>query len=768
MPELTIDQALQAAVKNHRSGNLAHAEQICRQILARQPNHPDALYLLGTIGLQVGQLDAGIALIRRAIAINPNFAPYHNNLGNGLCDKGLVDEALAAYREAIRLNPDFAQAWSNVGNVLIGRRMLEEAIAAHRRAVQLQPDYSDARNNLGVALAEAGQFESAIAEYREAIRLRPDYPEAHNNLGNALRKIGRADDAIASYRAALRLRPNYAEALSNLGSALCEKNEFGEAITSYREAIRLKPGNAETHSNFGNALRANGQLDDAIAAYRRAVQLKPDYAEGHANLGNALHDAGSFDEAVASFRQAIHLRPNYPEGHFGLGIALADIGDLDAAIASYRHAMRIKPDYGDAHLNLLLAMLYRWPTDPPAILSEHRAWSDAHAKPLEKEITAHANDRSPDRPLRIGYVSADFRRHPVGFFIAPLLEHHDRSNFHIACYFNSRNPDELTDRLKRHCDLWRDIADLSDQTVAAQIRADEIDILVDLSAHTRGNRLLVFARKPAPIQITYLAYPATTGLQTIDYRFTDALADPPGTTELLHTEKLLRLPVCNWCFAEPEDAPPVQTRDPNRPISFGSFNKFTKISPFTLDLWAKILQFVPNSRLILKDRGLSNPSHQQRIHQSFASRGVSPDRLGIRDHQPDFRAHLDTYNELDIALDTYPYHGTTTTCQALWMSIPVVTLAGSDHMSRVGVSLLTNIGLPDLIANSPAEYIRVAVDLANDLPRLSGLRQRIRRQMRNSPLMNAARFAADVERAYRQTWRDWCSNPLNSPAPRRI
>jgi predicted O-linked N-acetylglucosamine transferase (SPINDLY family) len=790
MTQANIDQSIRIALQHHQAGRLAEAERIYRQVLAQQPDHADALHLLGVLAGQAGRFDVGVDLIRRAIGICSTDASFHFNLGNAQTQMGQLDQAIASFRQAIRLNPDYAEAHTNLGNILRDMGQLDEASAACRRAIQLKPDLAEAHNNLGNALTELEQLDEAIASFRQAVRLKPDFAEAHSNLGNSLQKKGQLDEAIAacrraialnpnlarahnslgdalknkeqpdeaiaSYREAIRLKPDFAEAHNNLGNALKDKRQFDEAMASYRQAIRLKPDLAMAHSNLGNVLTEMRQHDQAVAACRQAIRLKPDLVVAHGILGNALAELNQLDEAVASHRQAIRLKPDFAEVHGNLASALKDLGQLDEAIASYRQAVRLKPGFAEAHSNLLLALNYHPDIDAHAVLAEHRTWSDQFASPLAGEITSHANERSPDRRLRVGYVSADFRHHSIGYFLLPLLEHHDREILEIFCYSCAPRADDLTARIKRSCDTWRDIRDLADPAVAQLIRSDGIDILVDLSGHTGGNRLRAFARKPAPIQVTYLGYANTTGMTAIDFRLTDALADPPGMTDELNVEKLWRLPACAWCYDPLEAAPDIHPR-PNGPITFGCFNAFAKINRKMVAIWAELLRRVAGSRLLLKSAGAGEASSRSRLTDQFAECGISGDRIEMRGKIEDSRGHLELYGRLDVALDTYPYHGTTTTCEALWMGVPVVSLAGRTHVSRVGVSLLHNVGLPELIAETPQQYVQIAADLATDLPRLAELRRTLRPRMRASVLMDAPRFARNIEAAYRQMWRNWCA-----------
>lgn len=632
---------------------------------------------------------------------------------------------------------------------------LQEAESLYRLILARQPDHVDAIQNLGIIAQQMGRCDLAVELIGRAVTLRPDYAEAQSNLGDAFRRNGQLDQAIAACRAAIALKPDLAEAHNNLASALSRKGRFKEAVAECRRAIELKDGTPEIYNNLGIALAGEQQFEEAIAALHHAIALRPDYSDACSNLGNVLRDAGRLDEAIAAYRRAIALQPDSAEVHNNLGISLTDQGLHDDAAHSYRRALQLKPDHAEAHSNLLLTLLYSSGDDTAKILAEHRAWSDAHARPAMSRIETHNNDPSSDRPLRIGYVSADFRRHPVGYFLAPLLEHHDRANFETYCYSNSRTADEHTDRLKRSSHVWRDIVDLSDESAAELIRSDGVDILVDLSAHTRGNRLLLFARKPAPVQVTYLAYPATTGLPTIDYRLTDPYLDPPDQTSERYTEQSIRLPRTYWCYQPSIDAletiaPPVMNAGF---ITFGCLNNFAKITPPVLRAWSEILLAVPDSRLLL--HAIAG-SHRERVRDAFAGLGVARHRISFAGWLP-AAEYMHQYQQIDIALDPFPYTGGTTTCNALWMGVPVITLAGRTAIGRGGVSILSNVGLQEFIAGSVHGYVQLATALANDRNRLEHLRRSIRGQMERSPLMDANQFAADVENAYRKMWRRWAA-----------
>jgi predicted O-linked N-acetylglucosamine transferase (SPINDLY family) len=366
--------------------------------------------------------------------------------------------------------------------------------------------------------------------------------------------------------------------------------------------------------------------------------------------------------------------------------------------------------------------------------------------------------RDPERKLRIGYVSPDLCAHVVSRFIAPVLARHDRDAFEVYCYAEVAAPDEITTMLRGYANGWRDTVGEPDEHLAEAIRQDGIDILVDLAGHSASNRLLVFARKPAPVQITYLGYAATTGMTAMDYRLTDALADPPGMTEQFHSERLIRLPKCAWCYNKLADGPGVSELPASKAghVTFCSFNNFAKVNEPLLRLWGRILQSVPGSRLLIKANALDSPSTQQRVRDWASGAGIDQNRLDLCGWLS-LAEHYARYGQVDIALDTFPYHGTTMTCEALWMGVPVVTLAGGSHLSRVGVSLLTNVGLPELVAESADDYVRIAADLGGDLSRLRGMRATLRKRMEDSPLLDAAGFTKNLEAAYRQAWRQWCN-----------
>jgi predicted O-linked N-acetylglucosamine transferase (SPINDLY family) len=705
----------------YNAGNLAQAEQIYRQVLAAEPNEIDALHLVGVIALVTGRFELAVGHFRRAVELKPDWAEAHNNLGAALHYQGDSNEAIACYHRAVQLEPDFADAYVNLGKALTDQGKLDEAIAWFYRALRIRADHAAAYNNLAVALHQQGRLEDAANCCRQAVHFQPNYADAHYNLGNALKEQGKLDEAIACFHRALQLNPDLTEAHSNLGNAFYDRGELDEAAVCYRRAVQLNPDFAEAQNNLGNALKDQGQLDQAAACYQRALQLKPHYADAHNNLGNAFKDQGNLIEAVASFRRALELNP---------GFAIA-------------------------HSNLICTLHYSADSTVETTRDELRRWSQQHAEPLAGHFVPCRNDHSPERRLRVGYVSRDFRDHVVGRNIWPLLRSHEHNQFEITLYANQTCADSMTDQFQRCADNWRGIAGLTDEQVAERIRQDGIDILVDLAVHTAGNRLLVFARKPAPVQVSFAGYPGSTGLDAIDYRLTDPYLDPSGANDLREADKTYRLPHTFWCYDPPDEEPAVAPLPSSKKgmITFGCLNNFCKVNDRVLELWAKVLRAVNGSRLFLLAK---EGSHRQRALDFLESRGIIRDRVEFSPMRPrrDYQA---LYHRIDIGLDTFPYNGHTTSLDSFWMGVPVVTVVGNSAVGRAGFSQLMNLGLQQLAARTPDDFVGTAVQLASDLPRLVELRTGLRERMRHSPLMDCSRFARDIEAAYREMWRRWCA-----------
>jgi predicted O-linked N-acetylglucosamine transferase (SPINDLY family) len=659
------------------------------------------------------------------------------------------------YQRILAVEPDHADALHLSGVLAHQRGASAVAVELIGRAIRLKGNEAVYHNNLGNALKALGRLDEAVASYRRAVELRPDYLLALNNLGVAVKAQGHLDEAVACYRRVLQLQPNYAEAHSNLGVALETLGRLDEAVACYRRAVELKPGYVDAYNNLGAVLKYLRRFDEAVACCRRALELNPSFPEAHVNLGNALKELGRPDEAVACHRRALQLAPGLSAAHLNLGNVFKDQGQLDDAVACYRQAVAQHPADAEAQGNLIYTLLFCPNCDAETIREEYRRWNQRFAEPLAECLPPPPNERSPDRRLRIGYVSPDFRDHVVGRNLLPLLREHERRQFEVFCYAHVLCPDRITKQFQAQADTWRNVVGLSDDALARHIREDRIDILVDTTLHMAGNRLLVFARKPAPVQVTFAGYPGTTGLTAIDYRLTDPYLDPPGLHDEHYAEESVRLAETFWCY-DPLGSEVAVNRLPALDrgyVTFGCLNNFCKVNSTVLQRWARVLHAVARSRLVLLAVA---GTHRQQTLDRLAQEDVAAERVTFVTPQPR-TSYLEQYHGIDLGLDTSPYNGHTTSLDALWMGVPVVTLAGETVVGRAGVSQLSNVGLPELIADRPERYVEIAVALAHDLSRLAELRATLRERMQHSPLMDAPRFARNVEAAYRHMWRQWCS-----------
>jgi len=569
-------------------------------------------------------------------------------------------------------------------------------------------------------------------------------------------QAGRIAEAEALYAQILAIDPNNAETYSNLGMILKDRGELPEATACYRKTLALKPDHAPAHHNLGTVFEDQGDLAESIKCYRRALAYDPDLAPAHNNLGNALRDQGRLDEAVVSYRRSLELTPGYAEGHAILGNVFVDLGELEDAKRCFERAVALKPEFSGAHSNLLMCQHYDARISNAELLAAARGFGAHFDNPASAR--KHLNDRSPARRLRIGYLSGDFRHHPVGFLLARVLETHDRSAVEIFCYAHQTYADEMTRRLRASSDHWRDILGVSDAEAAALILQDRIDILVDLAGHTGKNRLLVFTLRPAPVQVSWLGYVGTTGLGAIDYILMDESSMPQGE-ERWFSETVVRLPHGRFCYAPPDYAPdPVPPPALHRGyVTFGSFNNLTKVGRDVVRLWADVLRATPTARLLVKWLSLDGEMARRRLLDALIGAGVAEERIELRgasSHQ----AMLAQYADVDVALDTFPFGGGLTSCEALWMGVPVVTLPGDRPACRQTNGLLAHVGLEECVAGSPSDYVRRATALAADTARLSDRRQSQRSRMAASPLCDGALFTPTLEAAFRQMWAHWCTS----------
>jgi len=753
------------ALRHHQAGRLAEAERLYRQVLAIDARHADSLHLLGVLAYQSGRPEAGVELIGRALKLAKDVPFYHSNLGNALRACGKLDDAVRHYRRALQLKPDYAEAHNNLGSVLKAQGKLDLAAAAFERAIKLQPSYADAHNNLGHSFYLQGRFDEAIACYGRALATRPDLAPAQANLGHALMATGRLDEAAAAFERVLALAPDDAHARADLANALKAQGRLDDAAAQYERATALDPAFAEAHNNLGSTRQDQGRLDEAVACYERAIAIKPDLAQAHYNLGTVRRYQGRLDDAAACFETALAHDPGYVLAACDLAGLRMALGDFAAARALYNRAIQARPQDPLPLRYLLASLLYDPALDAEAVFAEHRRFDASPAVPHGAAILPPpANPRDPDRKLRVGWLTADMRDHPVMKNLVPIFGHRDRARFDDFFYAEPAQPNDVQAALRKVAAGWRPTAGLSDAQVAAQIRADGIDILMVLAGHFDRNRPQVAAFRPAPVQMS-LFDPATSGLAAMDYIVVDAVMAPKHPGERF-TERPLRLPSI---YLHPR---PGETPAPTPPpvigsgtVTFGCFNNPSKLNDRVLDLWARVLQRAPGSHLVLRYfNQFQATALRERVLRVMARGGIDAARIDMDGSDAPAAGHLAQYATIDVALDPFPFTGSTTTFEALWMGVPVVTLVGHSVVSRWTFAMLRQVGLGELGAADPDAYVDIAARLAADRARLQRLRSELRTTMSASLLCDARRTTRHLERAQRAAWRRWCKGSLPSPA----
>ena len=661
-------------------------------------------------------------------------------------------DALPSLQKAAKYFPDDPQLHNSLGLALKTAGRLEEAATSYRRAVALKPDFSDAHGNLAYVLKQLGRFDAAIASCRRVAELNPGSVNAHNNLGIVLQDAGRLEDALASYQRAVEIKPDSAEVHNNLGNILNRLGQHDAAMTSCRRAIELKPDYAEAHNNIGVALKELGQYAAAQESYWRALQIRPDYAEAHNNLGNVLQECGQLNAAVLCYRDAVRSNPEYAEAHSNLGIALKDLGQYEDAMASDRRALVLKPDFADAQTNLLFLLNSTAGYDAAGRLEEARKYGRMVSRKVTSRFSSWQCEDPPQR-LRVGIVSGDLYNHPVGYAVKSLLEFLDPARVELIAYSSNHKTDEYTTQVKPYLADWKPLYGLNDEEAARLIHADGVHVLLDLSGHTGKNRLPVFAWKPAPVQASWLGYFATTGVAEMDYLMTSEAA-VPKEHQGQYTETVWYLPDTWLCFTPPAadlQVGPLPALK-NGHLTFGCFQRLDKFGKEVLPAWAKILGALPDARLYLACKQLGDAGQAAQFSERLQQHGIDPSRVTLQGPAPSREGYLARYNEVDVILDSFPYPGVTTTCEALWMGVPTITLAGDTLLSRQGAGVVSAAGLQEWIATDVDEYVAKAVEMAGDLPKLAALRAGLREQVSTSPLFDAKRFAKNFEDAMWGMW----------------
>jgi predicted O-linked N-acetylglucosamine transferase (SPINDLY family) len=628
---------------------------------------------------------------------------------------------------------------------------LSEAAAGYRRVLAETPRRADALCNLAAATLDLGDPNGALQIGAQALAADPGLVATYCTVSNILNTLNRPIEAMAVCQRGLSLSPQDTKLLNNLGHALNTLGRLEEALAVYRHALQIQPDFVVVLSNSGAILARLGRLEEAIGVFQQCLKLNPNHAPAAANLAAALHELARPDEALAAALHAISINPRDAAAHNSIGNSRRDAARVDEAVAAYRTAALLDPRDPCFGSNLLYALEFHPTATEADLLRAQRQWNDLHAVPLRSEWKVHVNERDESRRLKVGYVSPNFYSHAEAFFIVPLVKHHDRTQFEVHCYATVLNSDSVTEHTHAHVDCWHDCRPLRDDQLAEKIQADNIDILIDLSMHMGKHRLLTFARKPAPVQMSWLAYPGGTGLDAMDYRITDPHLDPPDRPLNQYSERSIGLDDL-WCCYDPlSDAPPAAPRN-NMPIWFGSLNNPCKINDGLVRLWARLLAAVSDSSILIQ---VTSQEHRDRVHSIFQSAGVSPDRVEFAGRMPR-PEYLRLYDRIDICLDPLPYNGITTTCDALWMGVPAVTLKGQRAAGRAGAGILAAVGLHDLVTTTENQFLGAASNLAANRSLLAELRTNLRRTTTNSVLMDGARFAKKMEAAYRQVWIEWC------------
>ena len=791
------DALIQRATLLRRMGRFDEAVSVARMAVAFHRDLARAHHALGLSLMKKNSFKDAVEAFGEALKIDAGAVETWINRGVALKEIGDLAGAEADYLHALALAPQDPVIHNNLANALMTAGRTSEAIELYRSAVKLDPAYADAKANLGLALRDAGHLTEALDLLSAAVAEHPDYAVLLNAYGNTLRQAERFDEAISVLHRAIAASPTYAEAHNNLGLAYAVTNSLEEAAAHFKRAVELRPDMAVISNNYGALLVRMFRFDEAAAVLANAVARQPDYDEALANLGVARYMRGNHAEAIAAYEEVLERSPNNGFARYSLGVTYLEEQRLAEAEVQIRRALDLDPKNPmalntlgvlllDQHAvtearaamrtaaeantlsapvfysNYAFASLYEPDVSNAEIFEIHKEYGRRFATSQPDPAKPHANVHDPERKLRVGYLSPDFRAHSVAYFFEALLEKHDRNQFEIVLYSDTTRTDVVTDAMRKAADGWVDTAGLTDDVFARRIAEDGIDILINLGGHTSGNRLPVCALKPAPVQIEYLGYPETSGVPAMDYRISDGRADPVGEAEQWCTEKLIRLPHVFHCYRS-AGSPPAPAPAPHIAkgyVTYASFNVLPKVTDRAIAAWAEILNAVPSSRFYIKCKQLRDARIQERVRADFARHGIDPARIDMAAFVPSVREHLECYGNVDLALDTFPYNGTTTTCESLYMGVPVLTLRGQNHRGRVGLSLLSAIGLDnEFVAADAKDYVARAIAFGKNPHRLADVRPTLRAMMDTSPLRDEVAFTQALERAYRDVWRAWCAGP---------
>jgi len=737
-------------------GRHEEAQASLEQAVALDPESADACYLLGTNCKERGDTNAAIAHCAKALELKPDFTPCRLFLCLLLLEVGRPDDAKALILAGIELTPDVADFHFYLGNLLTEAPTLAAAVASFRTALSLRADYPEALGGLANALHWMGQFDAAVENYEKAIALKSDYPGVYCSLAETLIAQGKLDAAVDCYRKALTIDPEFARAHCDLGSVLKIQGKLDESIEHYRRAVSINPNSIHALNCLGQSLFLKDRRTEAMVFLQRALKIDENHVDSNNTLGVILTGLNRNTEAIACIRKALQFSPDLAVAHSNLGNLLQEQSNHDAALESYKKALSLNPALTVAQSGLLFTVNYHPSLSAEQVFSVYREYEQRWGLPLRRPQNSHENSRDTARRLRIGYVSPDFCEHTVGYFLLPAMSHHDKQSVEVFAYAEIMRDDAGTTRYRACVDHWIPTRGMTDDAMADRIRADHIDILVDLAGHTANNRLGVFARKPAPVSVSWLGFGYTTGLSAIDYYLTDEVSAPPGS-EPLFAEHPWRIRTPAYVYR-----PPVQTMGPvgslpalaRGHITFGTLTRAVRINHRTIRVWAQILQRLPDARLRVDSKSYLDADMRSSLTAKFAEHGITSDRLDLGFNSPPW----DVLRAMDIGLDCFPHNSGTTLFETLYMGLPYVTLADRPSVGRLGSSILHGIGHPEWIAKTEDEYVEIAVALASDLDALAALRSGLRSEMEASPLRDEVGFARKVENAYKEMFARWASS----------
>ncbi|MBF0194799.1 MAG: tetratricopeptide repeat protein [Magnetococcales bacterium] len=746
--QLTVDEAFNQALEYFYAQKYNETDKLCTAIIQSEPKHVDAINLLGVVAQKVNRHELAIEFFKKAIKIDGNIALLYYNLGTSLYPLGRSQEAIQALNTALRKDPENSQVINYLNNIT--NNQISDIDV--NNSEKIAEDFLQK----GITCHQADQIEKAIYYYKKALKKNPGLASAFSNIGVALQHQGKLKEAVYSYEKALKIDPYLMETHNNLGNILAELGKLDKSIECFNKAISINPSYVSAYNNLGKVMQEQNRLEEALTLYQKAIEIKPDFAQAYYNVGSILDITNKQDEAIASYDKAIELNPNLSEAYNNIGAIFFKLGELEKAVSKFKEAILIKPDYVNAHSNLIFSLDFICNANSDIPHMQRELWAKQHTEHLLPFWKNLKNSQEPERILRIGYVAAEFWRHPNAEIFGPVLLNHDSSKYQIFCYVGNTHEDDLTSQFKQKATKWIKTDKIDDATLAEKICQDKIDILVDLNGHSPKNRLMAFARKPAPIQINAWGYPLGTKMAAMDYLFSDPISHPK-TERHKYTEHIVDL---TCVIHMNSDTVYPQITDPpffkNGYITFGAFNRLEKYTKKIFKLWAKILHRVPGSKLLMKTERLDSLKQQKNIHDIFEKEGISTKRITLLG-KTSKTEHLLANSKVDIMLDPFPHNGGITTIVSLRMGVPVLTYE-KDTPFKVSAAILHVLGLDDWRAKSEADYVNLAIKFAKNKQTLKNLRYQLRDKVDQSALGDSKLYTKEVESIYRKLWYKWCKS----------